>query len=80
MNEAAIKKHEIYAKLGSLSGAELGTVVDFIDFMKHRKKQPEAKKIIKLQGLLNGYDIDFGALSKFRQGSWKHLEEELGSE
>ena len=81
MNEAAIKKHEIYNKLGDLSGPELGSVADFIDFMKHKKKtQPTKKKIIQLQGILKDYDVDFGDLKKFKQESWKHLEEELGNE
>ena len=80
MNEAAIKKHEIYNKLGDLSGQELGSVADFIDFMKHKKKQPTKKKIIKLQGILKSYDVDFGDLKKFKQESWKHLEKEFGNE
>lgn len=80
MNEAAIKKHEIYNKLGDLSDQELGSIADFIDFMKHKKKQPTEKNIIKLQGILQGYDVDFGELKKLRQGSWEHLEEEFRDE
>lgn len=80
MNEAAIKKHEIYNKLGALSGQDLGSVADFIDFMQHKKKQPTEKKIIQLQGILKGCDVDFGELKKFQQESWKHLEEEFGNE
>lgn len=80
MNEAAIKKHEIYNKLGGLSGPELGSVADFIDFVKHKKKQPSQKKIIKLQGILKGHDVDLGGIEKFKQESWKHLEEEIGNE
>jgi hypothetical protein len=80
MNEAAIKKHEIFNKLVDLSGPELGSVADFIDFMKYKKKQPLKKNIIKLQGILKGYNVDFMDLTKFRQESWKHLEEEFGNE
>ncbi len=80
MNEAAIKKHEIYNKLGVLSGQDLGSIADFIDFMQYKKKQPAEKKIIRMQGILKGCDVDFGGLKKFRQESWKHLEEEFGNE
>jgi len=80
MNDAAIKKHEIYNKLAGLSGQDLGSVADFIDFMKHKKKQPTKRTIIKLQGILKGCDVDFGELKKFQQESWKHLEEEVGNE
>lgn len=80
MNEAAIKKHEIFNKLVDLSGPELGTVADFIDFMKYKKKQSPKKNILKLQGILKGYHVDFTDLTKFRQASWKHLEEEFGNE
>ncbi|MBI5559370.1 MAG: hypothetical protein HY885_17230 [Deltaproteobacteria bacterium] len=48
--------------------------------MKHKKKRPTKKNIIKLQGILQGYDVDFGELKKFEQESWKHLEEEVGNE
>jgi len=80
INEAAIKKHEIYNKLGGLSGQDLGSVADFIDFMKHKKKQPTQKTIIKLQRILKGCDVDFEELKKFEQESWNHLEEEVGNE
>ncbi|MEW6220671.1 MAG: hypothetical protein AB1634_14235 [Thermodesulfobacteriota bacterium] len=80
MNETAIKRHEIYTKLASLSGQDLGSVADFIDFMKHKEKRQTTKNIIKLHGILQGYDIDLGELKKFKQESWKHLEEEVGNE
>jgi len=66
MNEAAIKKHKIYNKLSDLSGHDLGSVADFIDFMKHKKKQPTKKTIIKLQRILKGCDVDFRELKKFQ--------------
>jgi hypothetical protein len=78
MNEAAIKKHEIYNKLWALSSKDLGSVADFIDFMQHKKKPTTKKKIIKLQGVLQGFDVDFGELKKFQIESWNHLEEEFG--
>jgi len=80
MNEAALKKHEIYNKLDTLSGQDLGSVADFIDFMKYKKKPLMKRNILKLQGILQGCDIDFGKLKKFQQESWTHLEEELGNE
>ena len=76
----AIKKHEIFNKLGDLSGQELGSIADFIDFMKYKKKQPTKKKIIKLQGILKDYPVDSMDLTNFRQESWKHLEEEFRDE
>lgn len=80
MNEAALMKHEIYNKLGALSGQDLSTVADFIDFMQHKKKQPMKRNIIKLQGILKGFDVDFRELKKSHQESWKHLEEEFKNE
>jgi hypothetical protein len=80
MNEVAMKKHEIFNKLGALSGQELGSVADFIDFMNYKKKQTIKKKIIKLQGILKGYAVDSMDVTEFRQQSWKHLEEEFKDE
>jgi len=75
MDKAALKKHEIYNKLTELTEKELGTIADFIDFMRH-KKQLEAKKVIKLEGILKGYDIDFSDLKKLKEETWKHVDEE----
>jgi len=75
MDKAALKKHEIYNKLTELTEQELGTVADFIDFMRY-KKQLEDKKVIKLEGILKGYDIDFSDLKKFKEETWKHVDEE----
>lgn len=80
MNEAALIKHEIYGKLARLSGAELNSVADYIDFVRHKKQQPLRKKIIKLQGILSDYDFDLTDLDKFKQGSWQHLEGEFENE
>ena len=59
MNKAALIKHEIYGKLIGLSGPELNSVADFIDFVQHKKQQPLKKKNIKLQGILANYNFDF---------------------
>lgn len=37
MNKAALIKHEIYDKLSRLSGTDLSTIADFIDFMENKK-------------------------------------------
>ena len=75
MNKAALKKHEIYNKLTELTEQELGTIADFIDFMRYRKKLAD-KKIIKLEGILKGHDIDFSLLKSFKKETWKHVDEE----
>ena len=80
MNEAALIKHEIYGKLIRLSGAELNSVADFIDFVQHKKQQPLKKKNIRLQGILADYDFEFADLKKLRKESWQHLEKEFGNE
>jgi hypothetical protein len=79
MNEAALIKQEIYNKLARLSGVELNSIADFIDFVQHKKQLP-LKKQIKLQGVLAGYDLDLSDLNKYKQGSWQHLEGELDNE
>jgi hypothetical protein len=75
MNKAALQKHEIYNKLTEFSEQELAAIVDYIDFMRH-KKHLEEKKIIKLEGVLKGYDIDFTDLKKLKQERWSHVDEE----
>ncbi|MBW2340344.1 MAG: hypothetical protein JRF50_08355, partial [Deltaproteobacteria bacterium] len=57
MNKIALKKHEIYNKLTQLTEQELGSIVDCIDFVRH-KRQLEDKKVIKLKGILMGYGIN----------------------
>jgi hypothetical protein len=78
MNKAAITKHEIYNKLIGFSEQDLDAIANFIDFMRHKKKL-EAKKVIKLEGILKGYDIDLSVLKEFRQQSWKHVDQEFGN-
>lgn len=61
-----------------LTEQELGSIVDYIDFVRH-KKMLEDKKVIKLEGILKGYDINFSDLKKFKKETWKHVEEESAS-
>ena len=76
MDKTAFKKHEIYHKLTEFSEQELGAIVDFIDFMRPKKKLGE-KKNTKLEGILKGYDIDLSDLKKFKEQTWKHVDEEF---
>ncbi len=36
-----------------------------------------AKKVVKLEGILKGSDIDLSALKTFKQQSWQHVDQEL---
>ena len=76
MNKAALKKHEIFSKLTELSERELASIMEFIDFLRHKKKQQEDKKIIKLEGLLKDHEIDFTDMKKLKEHTWKHVDEE----
>jgi len=76
MSKVAITKTEIYNKLNGFSEQDLDAITNFIDVMRHKKKL-EAKKIIKLEGILKGYDIDFSDLKKFKQQTWKHVDQEF---
>jgi hypothetical protein len=78
MNKAAQTKHEIYNKLTGFTEQDLGAIADYIDFMRH-KKRLEEKKLIKLEGVLRGYNIDFSDLKKFKEQTWQHVNEELVS-
>ena len=78
MNKAAITKHDIYNKLIGFTEQDLNAIVNFIDFMRH-KKQLEEKKVIKLQGILKDYDIDFSDLKKFKKQTWEHVEQEFSN-
>ena len=75
MNKEAITKHEIYNNLSGFSEQDLHAIANFIDFMRHRKKLEE-KKVVKLEGILKDYDIDFSDLKQFKKGTWKHVDEE----
>ena len=75
MNKEAIAKHDIYHKLSGFSEQDLYAIVNFIDFMRQKKKLEE-KKVIKLEGILKGYDIDISDLKKFKEETWKHVDEE----
>ena len=75
MNKEAITKHDIYHKLSGFSEQDLYAIVNFIDFMRKQKKLEE-KKVIKLEGILKGYDIDISDLKKFKEETWKHVDEE----
>ena len=75
MNKEAITKHNIYHKLSGFSEQDLYAIANFIDFMRQKKNLGE-KKVIKLEGILKGYDIDFSDLKKFKKETWKHVDEE----
>jgi len=80
MNEVALIKHGIYSKLNSLSGKELHSISDFIDFVYHKKKGSTKENNIKLQGILTGYSFNIADIKNIRSDSWKHLEGEFGDE
>ena len=79
MNKAALAKHEIYNKLIGFTEKDLDDIVNFIDFMRH-KKNLEAKKIVKLEGILKDHDIDLSELKKLKQSTWTHVEKEFDNE
>lgn len=76
MNKEALTRHEIYSKLIGFSEKDLYAIVSFIDFMRY-KSQLETKKLLRLEGILKEYDIDFTELKQFRAQTWRHLEQEL---
>jgi len=76
MNKKAVTKHEIYNKLSDFSSQDLSDIANFIDFMRHKKKLG-SKKVVKLEGILKGRDIDLSALKEFKEQTWKHLDQEL---
>jgi len=79
MNKAALTKHDIYNKLIGFTEKDLDDIVNFIDFMRHKKKLG-AKKIVKLEGILKDHDIDLSALKEFKKSTWKHVEKEFDNE
>ncbi len=76
MNKEAITKHDIYRKLVGLSEQDLQAIAGFIDSMRPHKRF-ENKKMLKLEGLLKGHEIDLSELKRFKEGTWRHVEEEL---
>ena len=78
INKAALIKHEIYNKLFGFTEHDLDAVANFINFMRHKKKL-KAKKIIKLEGILKEYDVNFADLKEFKQQTWKHVDQKIGN-
>ena len=78
MNKAAITKRDIYNKLIDFTEQDLDAIANFIDFMRH-KKQLEETKMLKLQGILKDYDIDFSDLKKLKKHTWEHVEQEFSN-
>ncbi len=78
MNKKAITKHEIFNKLTGFSEQDLNSVVSFIDSMRHKKKINE-KKVIKLEGILKGFNIDLSSLEELKKKTWQHVEKEINN-
>jgi ABC-type transporter Mla MlaB component len=79
MNKAALTKHEIYNKLSGLSEKDLASIANFVDFMRHQKKLG-AKKVLKLQGIIKGQDIDLSDLKQLKKQTWQHVEQEFADD
>lgn len=79
MNKTAITKHEIYNKLVGFSEQDLSDIAAFIDFMRHKKKMG-AQKVVKLEGILKGHDIDLSTLKAFKKQTWEHVDREFDNE
>jgi hypothetical protein len=75
MNRKPLTKHDIYRKLIGCSEEDLQIIAVFIDSLRE-KRQLEGKKLLKLEGILKGYDIDFSELEQFRKRIWQHVEQE----
>lgn len=76
MNKAAITKHEIYNKLVGFTEQDLSDIVNFIDFIRHKKKLKD-KKIVKLEGILKDQNIDLSILKDFKKSTWEHVDREF---
>jgi hypothetical protein len=76
MNKAALTKHEIYNKLAGFTEKDLESIANFVDFMRHQKKL-KSKKLLKLQGILKGHNIDLSDLKHFKSAAWHHVEQEF---
>lgn len=79
MNKAALTKNEIYNKLTGFSEKDLASIANFVDFMRHQKKL-KTNKVLKLQGILKGHDIDLSDLKQFKKQTWQHVEQEFADE
>ncbi len=77
MNKAAITKHEIYNNLAGFTDKDLDAIANFVDFMRHQKNL-KSKKLLRLQGILEGRRIDFVDLKQFKDQTWQHVEQEFG--
>ena len=75
MKKSALQKHEIYNKLSELDEEDLGAIAGYIDSMR-QKKHVEEKKIIKLEGILKGYNVDLADLKKIKKDTWDHVDKE----
>ncbi|BBO84981.1 hypothetical protein DSCO28_55470 [Desulfosarcina ovata subsp. sediminis] len=51
----------------TLKGLDLASIADFVDFMRYQKKI-KPQKVLKLQGILKGHDIDLSDLDRFKAG------------
>lgn len=79
MNKAALTKNEIYNKLAGFSEKDLASIANFVDFMRYQKKV-KPKKVIKLQGIIKGHDIDLSDLKQFKKQTWQHVDQEFADE
>ena len=79
MDKTTITKDDIYNKLTGFSKQDLSAIASFVDFLRHRKKLEEGK-VIKLKGILKGYDFDFSSLKDFKRQTWQHLEQKFTHE
>lgn len=79
MNKAALTKHDIYNKLVGFSETDLASIANFVDFMRHQKKIKD-KKVLKLQGILKGHDIDLSDLKQLKEQTWQHVEQDFADE
>ena len=54
-------------------------ILDFIDFVRYKRGIKE-KKVVKLEGVLKGHDIDLSDLKAFRKETWRHVDSESDNE
>jgi hypothetical protein len=78
VNKQALTKHNIYNKLMGFSEKDLHAIASFIDFMRQQKR-PEDKKLLKLEGILKGHNIEFSELKQFKKQTWQHVDKEFGN-